>query len=362
MNSTTSMSLKNKLLLSLLIFGCIQHTLHGQALDPNKQFEVACIGFYNIENLFDTINTPGVKDEEFIPQGEKQWNSTKYYHKLKNNARVISEMGKEITPEGIAVLGLCEIENRSVLEDLVREESIRGKNYAIVHHDGPDLRGVDVALLYQPKYFKLSSSKSYPVLLANDTSYHTRDQLLVSGDLLGERIHFIVCHWPSRRGGETKSAPLRMNAARVSMHIIDSLRAADPSAKIILMGDLNDDPKNKSITKGLGAGGKLNKLKEGQLFNAADESYRKGIGTLAWRDSWNLFDQMIMTPALVDATATYPDFRFYKFKVFNKTYLTQAEGSFKGYPYRTYVGSEFKGGYSDHFPVYSVLIREKKAD
>lgn len=332
----------------------------AQTLDPSKNFEVACIGFYNIENLFDTLDTPNVLDTEFTPQGEKNWNTEKYYYKLRNNSRVISEMAMEITPDGVAVLGLSEIENRQVIEDLIKMESLKDRNYQIVHYDSPDRRGVDVALIYQPKYFKVTSTKSYPLTLPNDTSFKTRDQLLVTGDLLGERIHFIVCHWPSRRGGEARSAPLRMAAALLSRHIIDSLATADPAAKVILMGDLNDDPTNKSITKGLNACGKINKLKPGQLFNACEESYRKGIGTLAWKDSWNLFDQMILTQGLVDNTNTFADFRFYKFKVFNKPYLMQTEGPWKGYPYRTFVGNDFKGGYSDHFPVYTILIREKK--
>jgi hypothetical protein len=360
LKQATPLRLRNKLLLSLVILICGSTLSKAQTLDPSKNFEVACIGFYNIENLFDTLDTPNVLDTEFSPLGEKNWNSERYHYKLKNNSRVISEMGKEISPDGIAVLGLSEIENRQVIEDLIKTEALKDRNFQIVHYDSPDRRGVDVALIYQPKYFKVASTKSYPLTLPNDTSFKTRDQLLVTGDLLGERIHFIVCHWPSRRGGESRSAPLRMAAALVSRHIIDSLATADPAAKVILMGDLNDDPNNKSITKGMRACGKITKLKDGQLFNASEESYRKGIGTLAWKDSWNLFDQMILTQGLVDNTNTFADFRFYKFKVFNKAYLAQTEGPWKGYPFRTYVGNDFKGGYSDHFPVYTVLIREKK--
>lgn len=332
----------------------------AQVLDPQKQFEAACVGFYNIENLFDTLDTPHVLDSEFTPQGEKKWTSERYYHKLKNNAKVIGDMGKEFTPDGLAVLGICEIENREVVYDLVRTEPLKSKNYQVVHYNSPDRRGVDVALIYQPKYFTMTNSKSYTLHIPSDTSFRTRDQLLVSGDLLGERVHFIVCHWPSRVGGESKSAPLRMAAAKLSLHIIDSLQREDPSAKVLLMGDLNDDPSSKSVTKGLNAQGKLKKLKSGQMFNASTDSYNKGIGTLAWRDSWNLFDQMILTQSFLDVSATYEDLSFFKYKVFNKTYLAQSEGNFKGYPFRTYVGNEFQGGYSDHFPVYSVFIREKK--
>jgi hypothetical protein len=352
--------MKNNLLLSFLIGIILPLCAIGQTLDPNKKYDVACIGFYNVENLYDTIDSPNTRDSEFTPAGDKQWNSRKYYEKLGNLARVIHEMGKEITPDGMAVLGVCEIENKAVLEDLVQTEAIRNRNYQIVHYDSPDRRGVDVALLYQPKYFTVTGSKSYTLRLPSDSTFKTRDQLLVSGELLGEKIHFIVCHWPSRSGGEAKSAPLRMAAALLSMHIMDSLRAEDPRAKIIVMGDLNDDPKSASIKKGMKSGGNINKLKSEQLFNASEEAYNKGIGTLAWRDAWNLFDQMIMTPALVDPAFKFETLSFYKFKVYNKPYLANKEGSFAGYPFRTYVGNTYQGGFSDHFAVYSILVREHK--
>jgi hypothetical protein len=352
--------LKNNLLLSFLLGLTFPLITLGQTLDPNKKYDVACIGFYNLENLYDTIDSPNTRDSEFTPAGDKQWNSKRYYEKLNNLSRVISEMGKEITPDGIAVLGVCEIENRMVLEDLVKTEGIKNRNYQIVHYDSPDRRGVDVGLLYQPKYFKLTGSKSYTLHLPADTSFRTRDQLLVSGELLGEKMHYIVCHWPSRSGGEAKSAPLRMAAALLTMHIMDSLRKEDPNAKIIVMGDLNDDPKSVSVKKGMRSVGNIAKLKPEQLFNASEDAYNKGIGTLAWRDAWNLFDQMIMTPALVDPNFTFSELSFYKFKVFNKPFLANKEGSFAGYPFRTYVGNTYQGGFSDHFAVYTILVREHR--
>jgi hypothetical protein len=352
--------MKNNLLLSFVIGAFLPLHFVGQTLDPNKKYDVACVGFYNLENLFDTIDSPNTRDSEFTPTGEKEWNSVKYYQKLANLSRVIGEMGKEITPSGMAVLGVCEIENKAVLEDLVKTEAIKNRNYQIVHYNSPDRRGVDVGLLYQPSYFKLLASKSYTLHLPSDTSFRTRDQLLVSGELLGEKMHYIVCHWPSRSGGEARSAPLRMAAALLTKHIIDSLRTDDPLAKIIVMGDLNDDPKSASIKKGMQSGGNLSKLKPGQLFNASEEAYNKGVGTLAWRDTWNLFDQMILTPALVDLDSKFDDWGFYKFKVFNKPYLANKEGSFAGYPFRTYVGNTYQGGFSDHFAVYTVLVREHR--
>jgi hypothetical protein len=352
--------MKNKLLLTIVIGILSNASFSAQTLDPNKKYDVACIGFYNLENLFDTLDTPDVNDAEFTPEGDKKWNSKKYYEKLNNLSRVISEMGTEITPDGPAILGVCEIENKEVLVDLVKTEKLRGRNYAIVHYNSPDRRGVDVGLLYQPKYFKVTSSKSYTLKIEGDTNFKSRDQLLVSGDLLGEKTHFIVGHWPSRSGGEKRSAPLRMAAARLGLQIMDSLKRADPNAKIILMGDLNDDPKSPSVKKVLAGNGRIDKLEPNNHFNASEESFNKGIGTLAWRDAWNLFDQMILTQSLVDVKGEYNDLRFFKFKVFNKPFLQNPDGNFAGYPFRTYVGSTYQGGFSDHFPVYLFLIRERK--
>lgn len=352
--------MKNKLLLTTGLVLLIILNSTAQTLDPNKKFEVACVGFYNVENLYDTIDSPNTNDSEYTPTSEKKWNSARYNQKLNHLARVLSEIGTEMTPSGAAVIGLCEIENRAVLEDLVKTTAIKGRNYGIVHYDSPDRRGVDVAFLYQPAFFKVTNSKSYTLKMPNDTSFKTRDQLLVSGNLLGERFHFIIGHWPSRRGGEERSAPLRFAAAQLALSIMDSIRNEEPNAKIILMGDLNDDPKSKSIKKVLKGQGDVKKLKPENLFNASEDAYNKGIGTLAWRDAWNLFDQMIMTQALVDAAGTYNDLRFFKFKVYNKPYLATPEGSFAGYPFRSYVGNDYKSGYSDHFSVYSIFIRESK--
>lgn len=331
-------------------------TIYAQ---PQKAYNVACIGFYNLENLFDTINNKELfLSEEFTPESEKQWTSQRYHEKLNHMAEVISKIGTDVTPDGVALLGVSEIENRGVLEDLVKESSIADRDYQIVHYDSPDRRGVDVGLLYQPKYFEVVNSASHRLTMPDDTNFRTRDQLVVSGYLNGEMIHVIVNHWPSRSGGEKRSRPKRNAAGELSRHIVDSLLNLDPNAKILVMGDLNDDPVNPSVLEHLRAKGKEKELEPGDMYNPMYNLYREGIGSLAYRDLWNLFDQVIVSQALLgDDKSTY---KFYKAFVFNKNFLKQKEGAFAGYPNRTFVGDRYLGGYSDHFPVYVLLIREKK--
>lgn len=332
-------------------------SLSLQAQDEAK-YRVGCIAFYNIENLFDTIKQPEVNDIEFTPQGINNWNTKKYYEKLEKLSEVISKIGTEMTPDGPAILGVSEIENRSVLVDLAAQPALSSRNYQVVHFDGPDLRGVDCALFYNPKYFKETNSQSRRLRIEGNDEFLTRDQLVVSGLFDGEMMHFIVNHWPSRRGGQKRSEPMRLAAARLTRSIVDSLLAIDPNAKVIVMGDLNDDPVDKSVKKVLNTTDSPEKIKEGLMFNPMEKLFRQGIGSLAYRDSWNLFDQMIMTPALVgNDKSTY---KFYRAGVFNKPWMVQKDGAFKGYPWRSFAGGSYLGGYSDHFPVYLFLLREEK--
>ena len=273
-------------------------------------------------------------------------------------AYAVSKIGKEVTPLGPSVIGVCEIENRRVLEDLVNQKAIADKNYKIVHHEGPDRRGIDCALLYDPLHFQVTSSKSVRLIIPNKDNFFTRDQLVVSGKMFGEKIHFIVIHWPSRRGGEAKSRSKRIEAAKLSKSIIDSLTVVDPNAKVILMGDFNDDPISPSIKDFLKAKMDANNVNSGELYNTMGMHYKKGIGTLAYRDQWNLFDQFIVTSSLLDQKKNYNDLTFYRSVIFNKPFLKNKKGNFKGYPFRTYVGSTFMGGYSDHFPVYLFLVKK----
>ncbi|WP_447635480.1 endonuclease/exonuclease/phosphatase family protein [Flavobacterium microcysteis] len=330
----------------------------AQAQD--KKFKVQTIAFYNFENLFDTINNANVNDEEYTPTGTQNWTAEKYKKKLANLSRVLNEIGtSDQQKESPVIIGGSEIENRGVLEDLIKQPLLINKDYGIVHYDSPDKRGIDVALLYQKKHFKPTSSVNVPLIIYDQTDktkrIYTRDQLLVTGLLDGEEMHFIVNHWPSRSGGEQKSSPNREAAGRLNRKIIDSLYNINPNAKIITMGDLNDGPYNKSVKIELGAKAKKEETKERGMFNPMEEMSNKGIGTLAYRDAWDLFDQMILSEPLI--RKDYTSYRFWKAGVYNKPFLTQTTGQYKGYPLRN---SNGQVGFSDHFPVYLYLIKEVK--
>ena len=321
-----------------------------------QAYKVGLVGFYNLENLFDTINDPVKQDEEFLPQGANQWNTEKYTTKLHNMAYAISTIGTDITPDGVAVLGVSEIENRTVLEDLVVQPEIKDRNYQIVHYDSPDRRGVDVGLIYNPKYFKLVSSKSYRTVVPDQPDFITRDQLLVSGLFDGEMMHFIVMHWPSRYGGEKRSLPGRVAAATLCRHIADSILNEDANAKIIMMGDYNDYPDNKSITKYLGAKGNMKTLRDDEFYNPMYELHQRGIGTNYYNDVPGVLDQTIITHGLLPTD--YSTYQFKNAKVHNKEFLKQHGGRYNGYPFRTFGSGVWMGGYSDHFPVYVILLKK----
>lgn len=357
-----------KSLLTIILASLITSAIAQKpTLDKDKQYETAEIGFYNLENLFDTIVDPDtnkILQEDFTPFGKKNFNSERYEKKLFNMAEVISKIGVSINPDGLAILGVSEIENRNVLEDLSAQKSIQSRNYQIVHHESPDARGIDVGLLYNPKYFKVISSNSYKLdTYYEDTvakHFRTRDQLLVTGNLNGERIHVIVAHWPSRRGGEKRSAPRRIAAGELGKRIIDSIQATEPNAKIVYMGDLNDDPMDKSVRQAMSTVPKIKQLTTNKLYNSMELYAKEGIGTLAYRDNWNLFDQLILTPGFITKENNFDSYQFFKSVVYNKEYLKNDTGNYKGYPHRSYVGPNFMNGYSDHFPVYMVLVKEKK--
>ncbi len=326
----------------------------------NTDYKVASIGFYNLENLFDTLDTPDTNDADFLPGGRLIWNTEKYVSKQHNMAKVISQLGTELSPDGVAMLGVAEIENRKVLEDLVAQPELKSRKYQIVHYDSPDERGVDVGLLYQPKYFVPLGSKAVPVVLKDpktgDKDF-TRDILYVAGTFDGEPVHVMVGHWPSRRGGEAGSAWMRAAAAQVCKNLADSLKKVDPNAKIIVMGDLNDDPDNKSLTEVLKARRSTEDLRSDELYNPMYDQFKSGNGTLAYKDSWNLFDQIIVSKGFVNKKTG--GWQLYKAMVFRQPWLLQTEGAFRGYPFRTFVGDIFINGYSDHLPVFLYFLKRK---
>jgi len=358
LNILTKMNFKKLLLLFLLI----GFSVNAQ---QKKRYKLHTVAFYNLENLFDTINDPNKLDEKspIMDMAPKE-RALVYPKKVANMAKVISEIGvnPKFNKNAPAVIGVCEVENKSVLHDLINDPHLRNKNYDIIHFDSPDARGIDVALLYQKKIFKPISYSKHELFLYDNNDptkrIYTRDQLLVSGKFDGELMHFIVNHWPSRRGGEARSRPKRVKAAQLTKKIVDSLQTINPYAKIIIMGDLNDDPFNESVKKVLQA--KINKedvpLKG--IYNPMMRMIKKGMGTLAYRDALNIFDQIMFTKPFLDKD--YSTFKLFKTGIFNPTYMVNKKGRYKGYPYRSFVGATFTGGYGDHFPVYSYLIKEVK--
>ncbi len=340
----------------ILCFFFLTNLFSANAQDT--KVKVGCIGFYNLENLYDTIDNPENDDAEYLPQAIKLWNTDKYLRKLDHLAEVISQLGTEIVAGGPVIMGFSEVENYGVMRDLISRAPLNKMNYGIVHYDSPDRRGVDVGLIYQKNNFKVRDSKNYIVKDTTNISFRTRDLLRVSGYLDGDLIHIIVCHWPSRSGGELESTPRRKLAALNTRMIVEEIFKTEPDAKIIIMGDFNDDPRDISMVKHLGAKGKIEQVTKSNLFNPMWKLYKDGIGSLAYRDSWNLFDQTIVSYGLLHPTDG--EYKFLKSKVFNKKFLTQKDGSFSGYPFRTYVGNNYMAGYSDHFPVYLFLTKEIK--
>ena len=343
--------------LLLIASACCLHTLAQK-----QQYKPAVVAFYNLENFYDTTDNPNINDEDFLPNGAKNYNSKIYHTKVEHLATVVSQIGTDINPDGAAFIGVAEIENDTVLNDLIHHPLLVNRNYKIVHYDSRDLRGVDVALLYNSKYFTVLQSKKLFVRLplGVKTSFFTRDVLWVKGILNGDTLHVFVNHWPSRVGGEQRSAPGRAAAAMVNKMMIDSIEAHTTNAKIIVMGDLNDDPVNESITKVLDAKGKREAVKPGGLYNPWVDLYKKGIGTLAYNDAWGLFDQIMISDAWLNKEQS--GYFFYQPHIFNKEFMVENIGKYKGYPMRTWDGNTYRGGYSDHFPTYIILLKRVQND
>lgn len=326
-----------------------------------KTYQIRTIAFYNVENLFDTSNDSLTFDDDRTPEGKDNWTKKRYNKKIETISKVLSEIGSETSNSSPDIIGLCEVENKQVIEDLIHHPNLRQKNYGIVHFNSPDERGIDVALLYKKSVFIPNSFKSHRLLLFKDDGFrdYSRDQLVVGGYLDDEYFNFIVNHWPSRSGGEARSKPNRIAAAKLNKRIIDSIIRTDINSRIISMGDLNDDPTSDSLKKILKTEGKTKNLEENSLFNPMERLHRKGIGSLAYRDKWNLFDQIFFTSNLINVTRE--NYTYWKAGVYNPSYLIDQKGRYKGYPLRTYAGGSYVGGYSDHFPVYMYLLKEKRA-
>lgn len=348
--------MKFKALMSLVLAFLIGMSapLRADAQD-RKMYRTYGVAFYNLENLFDTINNNGKYDREFSPAGSNRWDGKKYWSKIGKLSYAISQMTTKTTPMGPAVIGVSEIENITVLQDLVKADAIKDWNLKIVHHDSPDARGVDVGLLYNPKLFRVLSVTNHRLVVPELPRFKTRDQMCVIGLMGGARVAVIVNHWPSRRGGEKESSWLREAAASLTRSITDSLYKIDPNMGVVVMGDLNDDPHNKSVSETLGAVRKISDTPEGGFFNPFWEKLDKGIGSYIYRGSWDLFDQIIVNRNLVDGRC---GLKFRSAEVLNKPFLLQSEGQYKGYPHRTFSGGAWLNGYSDHLPTEIFLVQE----
>ena len=326
-----------------------------------KSFKIRTVGFYNLENLFDTVNDVE-KNDEASPMMEIQENREGVYKdKLEKLSDVISQLGSEKTNTSPAILGVAEVENKKVLEDLIQTNKLKDKNYGIIHFDSPDKRGIDVALLYQKKHFKPIHYEVFnPNIYRENKKVYTRDILWVTGYLDDELIHVIVNHWPSRRGGEKKSRPLREKAAYKVTQIIKKIREKESNPKILILGDFNDDPINSSFKTVLKTKEKKKNVGKKDLYNPYENMFRRGFNTLMYRDNINLFDQILITyPLLDNGEKDYSSFKMFKSAIFNKQFLTEKKGRFKGYPFRSFSNGTYTGGYSDHYPVYMYLIKEK---
>lgn len=340
------------------IFTLVLISLIALGFAQQKPYKVM---FWNIENFFDTINDPEVRDDEFTPEGPKSWNSAKYYKKLENVERVLFDIAAldRIYP---AVVGFSEVENRSVLEDIVATRKLAPASYRIVHYDSPERRGVDVAFIYRPDQFKIEGSFPVKADVPSLPNFLTRDILTMWGTIDGEPFYFMVAHWPSRLGGKDASAFKRRALGAQMYRLADSVRRANPAVKVVAMGDFNDDPTDPSVLEDLRAAGNIKKLTDEELFNPYYEMLKKGEGTLAYGDAWNIFDNIVVSSNL--ATGTTGDLKLqrdpstkYYGHIFRAHYLFQKEGQYRGYPLRTFVGNTFQGGFSDHFPVYIYIAK-----
>lgn len=330
-----------------------------------KQYKVQTVAFYNLENLFDTVDDIAINDEASpIMEMDAGIRDEVYQKKLANMARVIRKLGAEKAQTAPTIVGVCEVENRKVLEDLVNHPLLLEFDYGIEHFDSPDKRGIDTGFLYKKREFKVLNSTHKELLIydrIDGDRIYTRDPIIVTGELNGDKMTFIVNHWPSRSGGEQKSRSKRNAAAALNKSIIDSLHSVDSMSKIVIMGDLNDDPTNESVKDILSAQKDRENVTPQMIYNPYLQMLKEGYSTLFYRDAGNIFDQIMLTYPLM-AESGQEGYKYWQAHIYNPSFLSNKTGRYKGYPYRSFLGSTFTGGYSDHFPVYIYLVKEVLQD
>ena len=359
-NILTADSMKRQLL-TLLAFMLIGVCAMAQD-SSEKRYAAYAVGFYNLENLFDTEHDEGKNDFEYLPEGKNKWNELKYSHKLHNMATVLSEMGTDVLPGvGCAFIGVSEVENARCLQDLCDQPELKARNFKFCHIEGPDKRGVDCGLLYNPSLFTVKNTTLVPYVyeLQEDIEKdrQTRGFFTVSGTLAGEHVSVIVCHLPSRFAGSY----YRELGGKQIRAVKDSLLEDDPECKVFVMGDMNDDPSNKSMYESLGAKDEIDDVDDDEMYNPFYNILAKQkTGTLRYDGTWNLFDQIILTPNLTnkEGRRDLSTLKYWKCQVFRRDYLFQTEGKYKGNPKRTHAGGVWLDGYSDHLPVVVYLLKK----
>ncbi|MEG1737597.1 MAG: endonuclease [Odoribacter sp.] len=308
--------------------------------------------FYNVENLFDTTDDPLTADEEFTPQGNKYWTKARYTDKLLKLARVIAAVGENELPVFVA---LAEVENRRVLEDLTTKTILSKANYAILHQDSPDKRGIDVAFLYRKDYFHLLEVNFLQPLFPEDTTFRTRDILYASGRLDTDTFYFFVCHFPSMSGGEQQSEWKRERAAEVVKNKVDAIWNQHPSAKIILLGDLNGKA-NTRAQKRLGAKNPEQFCGECELYNLGIHLLKKNIGTYRFKGRWQTIDHILVSGGLLHNSSGWGTTS--SSSIYSASFLLEEDTAHFGYkPFPTYRGPRYIGGYSDHLPIFLDMIK-----
>ena len=344
--------------MALVVFALLLGTNAAQA---QRRYSVYGIGFYNLENLFDTCHDAGKNDYEYLPDGTNKWTGLKYSHKLKNMAKVLSEMGTDWLPGvGCAAIGVSEVENAKCLTDLCNQAPLKARNFKFVHIEGPDQRGVDCALVYNPSLFKVRSQQLVPYIykLSKDAQRATRGFLVVKGVLGGENVAIVVCHLPSR-GAESY---YREEGGRQVKEVKERLQKEDPDIKILIMGDMNDDPQDKSMAVALGAKRKIKDVPKNGLYNPWWDVLASGTGTLQYDGKWNLFDQIILSQNLLhqEGADDYGTLKLRRHQIFRRDYLFQKDGRYKGNTLRTHAGGVWLDGYSDHLPTVVYLMKEQR--
>lgn len=391
----------------LSIFAILYFTV---GFSQQKQVKRAAISFLNVENLWDTIVSADYIDgtlpfsnpkfhrsvpvdslkflettedyrgewnnellvgkkvvrkqvlaEDFTANSPKRWGTKYYNQKLANEAKVISELGRQYTNDNPAICGLIEVENRQVIEDLIKQPVLAKSNYGIVHYNSYDARGIDIAIIYQKNRFIVQNSYTKEIKIYNEDGkrQYTRDVLVVIGLLDGEKFAVFMNHWPSRSGGEAVSQAKRNAAAAVLKNEMDKISLENPGIKLVSMGDYNDDPVSPSLKKHLGAVGDPNELSDkSPYYNLMYKLYKAGVASLAYRDAPNLFDQIIISRNLYSTEKLTSTYSLFKAEIYAPSYLVNKEGQWKGYPFRSWDGDRFTGGYSDHFPAVSIIQKE----